>query len=72
MVLDRIFEINSVIITPRTITPVSKSVEKTDWKGPATTPAKNMAMIAIRVGNAPPHKEKQNCSPWLIKKKQPN
>src|SRR5690606_20044186 len=53
MVLESSLEITRVITTPNTITPVSISAEMMLWNGPASMPAKNMVMIAMRVGNLP-------------------
>ena len=54
-VFERMREMNSVIATPNTITPVSISVETIDLAGPSAAPAKNIVIIAMSVGNAPPY-----------------
>ena len=65
MVLDSRREIQKVISMPNTITPVRMRVDKADCSASGRLPTlpeaippkvKNMVIIAIRVGNAPPAK----------------
>ena len=60
MVFDKNFEVKNVINTPIMIVPVSSSVDTKDLYGKAITPAKNIDIIAINVGNAPPNLCQQN------------
>ena len=53
IVLDNSLEINRVIMIPSRITAVSIRVENTDWKATPKLPAKNMVIMAIRVGKRP-------------------
>lgn len=53
MVADRRRETRNVMTTPSRITPVRISVEITDCRGSATTPTKNMLIMAMMVGNRP-------------------
>ena len=56
IVADSMRDTKKVINTPRTITQVSRMVASKLWAGPVTDPIKNMVIIAIKVGNAPPSK----------------
>ena len=58
IVLESNAETAKVISTPRTITPVSRTVDATDANVPVLPPIKNIVMIAISVGNATPGKQK--------------
>ena len=60
MVFDKNFEVKNVINTPIMIVPVSSSVDTKDLYGKAITPAKNIDIIAINLGNAPPNLCQQN------------
>ena len=52
-VLESNFEDRSVIQTPKIIIPVNINVDKADCNGKAATPAKNMVIMAIKVGKRP-------------------
>ena len=52
-VLDKIRETSKVITTPRTITAINQTAETIDRRDEITFPAKNMVIIAIRVGKRP-------------------
>ena len=53
IVLDKSFEIISVIKIPNNITSVNKTVEASDLNGPINIPVKNIVIIVIRVGKRP-------------------
>ena len=55
IVFDRIFDIIRVIKIPRSITAVKSIAENIDLNGPIKELAKNIVIIAIRVGNLPLH-----------------
>ena len=52
-VADRIFEIRSVMSTPRTMTPARIAADMTEENAPAALPTKNMVIMAIIVGKRP-------------------
>lgn len=56
MVFDNIFDTNKVMNTPKRITPVNISVDRIDLNGTIRLAAKNIVIIDIMVGNAPPSK----------------
>ena len=60
-VMDRNLDAAKVMNTPSTMKTVKSSADKKESKAPPETPTKNMVMMAIRVGNAPPSK-RQLCS----------
>ena len=49
-------ETTKVMHTPRTINRVRSRADSMESKAPPDTPTKNMEIIAMRVGNAPPPK----------------
>ena len=52
---DRIFETKKVISIPNIITPVSITVDKTEFNMVILLPMKNMVIMEIRSGNLPLH-----------------
>lgn len=58
IVLESNFVTTKVIIMPNKINAVSKTEEAIEGKSPPAVPIKNIVIIAINVGNAPPNKRK--------------
>lgn len=60
-VMDSALETANVMKTPSTMNMVSSRADRRESEAPPDTPTKNMDMMAMRVGNAPPSK-RQLCS----------
>ena len=55
MVVDNSFDMTSVMIIPRIITPDRMAADNMEEKAPVAPPTKNMVIMAIMVGNRPLH-----------------
>jgi len=54
--MERALETKKVMHTPSTINRVRSRADSMESKAPPDTPTKNMEMMAMSVGNAPPPK----------------